>query len=99
MDAERVGKPVAVVPRAKVGRPREMLVRYDGRRLVRTDHDRGNVLSVADTPTGLFAKVEPCAALAPGDRLAPLNAALFELLNEEYAAGLPPVEPAPDLRL
>ena len=57
------------------------------------------MLAVADTPTGLFAKIEPCVALAPGDRLAPLNAALFELLNEEYAAGLPPVEPAPDLRL
>ena len=99
MDAERVGKPVAVVAGAKVGRPQEMLVRYDGRRLTRVDHHRGNVLSVADTPTGLFAKIEPCVALAPGDRLAPLNAALFELLNEEYAAGLPPVEPAPDLRL
>ena len=59
---------------------------------------RGNVLSVADTPTGIFAKVEPCVALCPGDRLAPLNAALLDILNREFAVGLPPVEAAPDLR-
>ena len=98
MDAERVGKPVAVVPGVKVGRPRQLPVRYDGRQLSRFDDDRGNVLFVANTPTGFFAKVEPCLALAPGDRLAPLNAALFDLLNREFAAGLPPVEAAPDLR-
>jgi hypothetical protein len=98
MDAQRVGKPVAVVPGVTVGRPQEVRVRYDGQRLRTVDQDRGNVLSVADTPTGLFAKIEPCTALAPGDRLAPLNAALFGLLNEEYDAGLPQVEAAPDLR-
>ena len=31
---------------------------------------------VGSTPSGLFAKVEPCAAVVPGRRLAPVNAAL-----------------------
>ena len=56
------------------------------------------MLALADTPTGFFAKIEPCAALAPGDRLAPLNAALLAFLTREYDAGVPPVEAAPDLR-
>ena len=77
MDAERVGKPVAVVEGVKVGGPHELLVRYDGERLTRVELDRGDVLALADTPTGFFAKIEPCAALVPGERLAPLNAALL----------------------
>jgi hypothetical protein len=98
MDAERVGKPVAVVQGGSVGSPHELLVRFDGGRLVRADLDGGNVLAVANTPAGMFAKIQPCTDLSPGDRLAPLNAALFAFLNREYDAGLPEVEPAPDLR-
>jgi hypothetical protein len=98
MDAERVGKPVAVVEGVKVGRPHELLVRFDGQRLTRVELDHGDVLALADTPTGFFAKIEPCAALGPGERLAPLNVALLDFLTREYAAGVPPVEAAPDLR-
>ena len=98
MDAERVGKPIAVVEGVKVGRPHELLVSFDGERLSRVELGRGDVLALADTPTGFFAKIEPCAALVPGERLAPLNAALLAFLTREYAAGFPPVEAAPDLR-
>jgi hypothetical protein len=98
MDAVRVGKPVAVVEGVKVGAAHDLLVRYDGRTLTRVQHDSGNVLSLADTPTGFFARIQPCAALRPGDRLAPLNAALLDYLAREYGADLPPVEAAPDLR-
>ena len=98
MDAERIGKPVAVLEGVKVGDPHEMLVRYDGSELARVALDGVDVLSVADTPTGCFAKLEPCSVLSPGDRLAPLNAALLSFLDREYDAGVPPLEPAPDLR-
>ncbi len=98
MDAERVGKPVAMVEGVKVGRPHELLVRFDGERLTRVDFAPGDVLALADTPTGFFAKIDPCAALGPGERLAPLNVALLGFLSREYDAGVPPVEAAPDLR-
>ena len=41
---------------------------------------------MADTPSGLFAKVDPCAALVPGVRLATLNVALYEFLDREYGS-------------
>jgi hypothetical protein len=98
MDAERVGKPVAVGEGVKVGPPHERLVRFDGERLVRVELDRGDVLALADTPTGFFAKIDRCSALTAGERLAPLNVALLDFLTREYDAGFPPVEAAPDLR-
>ena len=39
------------------------------------------MLVMADTPSGLFAKVQPCAALGPGVRLATVNLALYDLLR------------------
>jgi hypothetical protein len=98
MDAERVGKPVAVVEGVKVGRPHELLVKFDGERLTRVALGQADVLALADTPAGFFAKIDACAALAPGERLAPINVALLAFLTREYAAGVPPVEAAPDVR-
>ena len=98
MDAERVGKPIAVVEGVKVGRPHELIVGYDGERLTRVKLGHGDVLALADTPTGFFAKIDRCAALVPGERLGPLNTALLAFLTREYDAGVPPVEAAPDLR-
>ena len=53
---------------------------------------------MGDTPTGFFARLEPCRLLQPGDRLGPLNAALMALLDEEYGTGFGPLTPAPSLR-
>ena len=49
-------------------------------------------------PSGLFAKVDPCAAVVPGRRLAPVNAALLRLLDATYGTSFGPMEPAPDVR-
>jgi hypothetical protein len=73
-------------------------VSWDGRRFARTAEESGNLLAIGETPTGFFAKVDPCAALRPGERLAPLNAALYAFLDEEYGTGFGPVSPAPAVR-
>ncbi len=72
MDASRTGKAVAVAEGAKVGGDRAP-TRSPGtaRASPSRREDTGNTLAVADTPTGFFAKVDPCVALAPGERLAP----------------------------
>ena len=90
MDAERTGKPVAVVEGVE-GRQSRRPTRWPttaGRARPRGRGDTATCSSLADTPTGFFAKIEPCAALAPGERLAPLNAALLAFLDREYGAGL-----------
>ena len=71
---------------------------WDGTTLTKAQGKTGNTLVLADTPSGFFSKISPCAALAPGDRLAPVNAALLAYLDREYDAGFGPVEAAPDLR-
>jgi hypothetical protein len=53
---------------------------------------------MADTPSGLFAKVQPCAALSPGMRLATINVALYDLLKREFGIDLGDLQAAPDLR-
>ena len=97
MDLNRVGKPVAVGTTLFDG-PDSFPVAWDGARLSRTPEDTGTVLEVGQTPTGFFARLEPCRLLRPGDRLAPLNAALMTLLDEEYDAGFGPQQAAPDVR-
>lgn len=99
LDAERTGRAVALGHGAVVAGPEEYPVRYDGATLRRSDEETGDVLVIGNTPSGFFAKIHPCASLRPGDRLAPLNAALVDLLDREHDAGLGPVEPAPDLRV
>lgn len=98
LDAERTGRAVAMGHGVTVAGPDEYPVRYDGRTLHRSDAETGDVLVIGNATTGFFAKIHPCSSLRPGDRLAPLNAALVDFLDREYAAGLGPVEPAPDLR-
>jgi hypothetical protein len=55
-------------------------------------------LVLADIPAGVFAKVDPCGSLGPGDRLAPLNVALMDLLDREHGTAFGPLTAAPDVR-
>ena len=57
-----------------------------------------DVLVMAGTPSGLFAKVQPCAALGPGVRLSTVNLALYDLLRREFDLDLGDLSAAPDLR-
>ena len=98
MDARRVGKAVAVAEGTKAGGSFAYPVSWDGTTFARSDTETGNTLVVADTPTGLFAKVDPCVALAPGDRLGTLNTALLAFVDREYGTGFGPLEAAPSLR-
>ncbi len=98
LDEERTGRAVGLGDGVTVPGPDEYPVRYDGTTLERSEEETGNVLVVGNTPAGFFAKIHPCASLRPGDRLAPLNAALIDFLDREYDAGLGPVVAAPDVR-
>ncbi len=98
MDAHRTGKAVAVGEGLAFDTEESFDVAWDGTRLTRSLSPTGSTLVVGPTPTGLFAKIEPCELLTPGDRLAPLNAGLLRLLDEEYAVGFGPVVEAPDVR-
>ncbi|MET1060818.1 MAG: hypothetical protein ABWX84_14555 [Nocardioides sp.] len=98
MDRVRIGKPVAVGETKTLGGTFSYPVAWDGTRLSRATEDTGTVLEVGDTPTGFFARLEPCRVLRPGDRLAPLNVALTAYLDREYDAGFGPLTPAPSLR-
>ena len=73
-------------------------VDWDGHRLRRATGDTGTTFQLGQTPTGFFARLDPCHLLGPGDRLAPLNAALLAFLDTEYDAGFGPLEPAPSVR-
>jgi hypothetical protein len=98
MDAQRTGKAVAIAEGPKVGGDFSYPVRWDGTGFARSEQETGNRLSVADTPTGFFAKVDPCVALGRGDRLAHVNIALLSFVDREYDAGFGALEAAPDLR-
>jgi hypothetical protein len=98
MDAERTGQPVAIGQGTSLGASDEYDLAWDGTMLTKAQGKTGNTLVLADTPSGFFSKISPCAAIAPGDRLAPVNAALLAYLDREYDAGFGPVEAAPDLR-
>jgi hypothetical protein len=98
MDATRIGKVVAVAEGPKVGGDFSYPVSYDGTSFARADEETGNTLVVADTPSGFFAKVDPCVALVPGERLACVNVALLAFVDREYGSSFGPLEPAPDLR-
>ncbi len=102
MDAHRTGRPSAVGQGVSVGGTFAYPVSYaDGARLERAPErgtPSGSELVAADTPIGFFAKIEPCTLLAPGDRLAPLNAALLAHLDATYDTGFGTLVAAPDLR-
>lgn len=98
MDAHRTGKVVCVADGVTVETDDSYPVAWDGTAFTRSDTDTGNVLSVGATPSGLFAKVDPCTALVPGQRLAPVNAALVAYVDATYGSRFGPVRPAPDVR-
>jgi hypothetical protein len=98
MDAERSGHPVAIGQGVSLGISDEYDLHWDGTAFTRATGKTGNTLILADTPSGFYSRISPCAALAPSDRLAPVNAALLAYLDREYDAGFGPVEAAPDLR-
>lgn len=98
MDAHRHGRPSAVGQGVPVGGTHSYPISYDGARLTRSEQPTGSDLVAADTPIGFFAKIDPCTLLEPGDRLAPLNAALLAHLDAAYDTGFGDLQAAPDLR-
>jgi hypothetical protein len=98
MDAHRAGRVVAMVAGTHLGHSDSYPVAWDGAAFRRVDHETGNTLVVADTASGLVAKVEPCVALVPGRRLAHVNAALLAHLDRTYGTRLGALSVAPDRR-
>ena len=98
MDARRTGRAVAVAEGPKAGGDYSFPVAWDGRSFTRARAETGNTLVVADTAAGFFAKVDPCIALAPGERLADVNVALLAFLDREFGSDFGHLEAAPDLR-
>ena len=102
MDAERRGRPRAVGSGHELGGEVSYPVALDGSRScasARTDDgDTGSRLVAADTPIGFFAAVDPCTLLRPGDRLAPLNAALLAHLDATHGTDFGPLRAAPEVR-
>jgi hypothetical protein len=99
IDAERSGRPVALAKDATVGDVTEALT-WDGAtfEIALPGQESDDVLVMADTPSGLIAKVQPCSALGPGVRLATVNLALYDLLEREFGVDLGDLSAAPDLR-
>jgi hypothetical protein len=89
---------VALAEGIRIGGDLAYPVSWDGVAFERADAETGNTLVVADTPTGLFAKVDPCVALLPGQRLAAVNVALLAFVDREYGSEFGELEAAPDLR-
>jgi hypothetical protein len=99
VDAHPSGRAVALAKGVAVGAVTEALT-WDGARfdLAAPGTESDDVLVMADMPSGLFAKVQPCSALRPGVRLATVNLALYDLLQREYGIDLGDLTAAPDLR-
>jgi hypothetical protein len=83
MDATRAGRPTAVGHGVSVGSPAPRPVLLHDGRLVRSELDLGSRVVAADIASGFVARVEPCALLRPGDRMAPLNHALMAFCDRE----------------
>jgi hypothetical protein len=98
MDMTRVGKVVAFGEGTTGVTEETYPVTWDGQSFARTEEETGNLFDVGATPSGMFARVEPCAAVVPGQRLAPVNAALLRFLDASYGTSFGPMEPAPDVR-
>ena len=98
MDAHRTGKVLCVGQGRTVDHDESYPIAWDGTAFTRAEGETGNVFSIGSTPSGLFARVDPCTAVVPGQRLAPVNAALVAYVDATYDAGFGAVEPAPDVR-
>jgi hypothetical protein len=98
MDMARVGRVVAFGEGTAEVPEESYPVSWDGQSFARTEEETGNLFQVGTTPSGLFARVEPCTAVVPGRRLAPVNAALLAFLDASYGTSFGPMEPAPDVR-
>lgn len=99
MDAERAGKASTLSEGAvKVGSDVSFPVRWDGRDFTRADEETGDLLVAGDTPSGFFTKVEPCASLVRGTRLADMTAGLMRFADREWGSDFGAVEAAPDVR-
>ena len=98
LDANRIGRPVAITMRATVEDSVEVPARWDGSRLTPAD-DGDLAVQVGPTGSGTFAKIDSPDVLQRGERLAPLNVALMRFLDEHFGTDFGPVEAAPDVRL
>ena len=98
MDAHRTGKVVCVGQGRTVDHDESYPIAWDGTAFTRAERETGNVFAIGSTPSGLFAKVDPCSAVVRGQRLAPVNAALVAYVDATYDAGFGTAEPAPDVR-
>jgi hypothetical protein len=98
MDATRPAKVVALAEDVRIGGSDSFPVAWDGRAFRRADTDTGSTLAVADSTTGLFARLDPCRALAPGRRLAEVTVALLAFLDREYGSHFGALGVAPDVR-
>ena len=77
MDMERVGKVVAFAEGTAEASQESYPVTWDGRSFARAEEETGNLFQIGSASSGLFARVDPCTAVVPGRRLAPVNAALL----------------------
>jgi hypothetical protein len=98
MDAHRTGKVVAFAEGTTLEHEDAYPVAWDGASFSRAERETGSLLSVGGTPSGLFAKVDPCSAVVPGQRIAPVNAALLAYVDATYGSSFGAMEPAPDVR-
>ncbi|QIG42571.1 hypothetical protein G5V58_07070 [Nocardioides anomalus] len=102
MDAQRSGKVVCVGEGGVGTAAQSHPLAWDGTDFSRSEVDTGNAFSIGATPSGSYARVEPCAALRPGERLAPVTAALLRYVERTCGAGTAVAgafEPAPDVRV
>jgi hypothetical protein len=99
MDAQRTGKVVCVGEGTRAVDDDSYPLSWDGSAFARATGETGNLFSIGSTSSGLFAKVDPCTALVPGRRLAPVNAALSAYVDATYGLGFGALEPAPDVRV
>jgi hypothetical protein len=97
MDAERIGDPKSFGPES-LGGAVDYPVAVDELGVHRAETETGNVFAVADNPSGYFATIRPCSALALGDRLAPITVGLMRHLDEHFGTDHGRLEVAPDVR-
>jgi hypothetical protein len=100
LDANPIGKPIAVSGKQVAEESLDLAVVWDGERLrpARADDRDSLDMIVGPTGSGTFAKITSEHAVARGERLAPINVALMRFLDEELGTDFGPVEVAPDVR-
>lgn len=98
MDAARNARVIAFAEGVRLGRTDAFPVAWDGHTFARADTETGSTLVVADTPTGLLARIDPCTVLPAGQRLAEANVALLAVLDRAYGSHFGALGVAPDVR-